>query len=396
MTPNLFTKKLSRRKLVLASAAGVAGAGLAGLHLASPPRPAFAETTPWTGDVPAASRSSRQMATAALAFVSSLEPEKIGRVVYPDLANAARTKWSNFPAGASPRAGLALSELTDAQRVLMHNLLRASTSSQGYLKATGAMRADDLLSESENNNTLFGSANYYTSVYGNPQDSAWAWMLTGHHMSVMFTVAGDRTAFTPMFTGAQPLQATSGLSAGWQSLPQEASRGGELLSSLSGDQKGTAVIAAAAPGDVIAGPARQQGITEYAGIPTGKLDDGQQHLLWLLIQEYVRNADFDAAEAQLSLIQDGWKDTHFAWMGPAPAPDARFYYRVHGPRILIEYDVQDPLTKDGGHVHAITRDPTNDYGADWLGLHYTETSSVGAGGGGAPGGPRGPQPAPTP
>jgi hypothetical protein len=28
------------------------------------------------------------------------------------------------------------------------------------------------------------------------------------------------------------------------------------------------------------------------------------------------------------------------------------------------------MTSQGGHVHAITRDPTNDYGMDWLGLHY--------------------------
>jgi len=46
----------------------------------------------------------------------------------------------------------------------------------------------------------------------------------------------------------------------------------------------------------------------------------------------------------------------------------------HGPRILIEYDVQEPLTSQGGHVHGITRDPTNDYGMDWLGLHYQESS----------------------
>ena len=49
-----------------------------------------------------------------------------------------------------------------------------------------------------------------------PEDASWAWMLTGQHMSPIFTVAGDRTAFTPMFTGAQPLQVPNGLYAGWQ------------------------------------------------------------------------------------------------------------------------------------------------------------------------------------
>jgi hypothetical protein len=62
---------------------------------------------------------------------------------------------------------------------------------------------------------------------------------------------------------------------------------------------------------------------------------------------------------------------------------------VHGPRILIEYDVQEPLSNNGGHVHAITRDPANDYGMDWLGLHYQEGNPI-PGGPGGPGGAGGP------
>jgi Protein of unknown function (DUF3500) len=102
----------------------------------------------------------------------------------------------------------------------------------------------------------------------------------------------------------------------------------------------------------------------------------------------VRNADFDAAEAQLALVQQTWSDTHFAWIGDAD-PTGRFYFRVHGPRLLIEYDAVDPLASGGGHVHALTRDPVNDYGMDWLGLHYTEQAGGGGGGdggGGTPGG----------
>ncbi len=124
-------------------------------------------------------------------------------------------------------------------------------------------------------------------------------------------------------------------------------------------------------------------LSPRVGVPLGELDDAQQRLLWLLVQRFVGNADFDAAEAQLALIQAGWGDTHFAWQGPPPDASARYYFRVHGPRILIEYDVQEPLTRQGGHVHAITRDPSNDYGMDWLGLHYQESSQQ------PPGGPGG-------
>jgi hypothetical protein len=49
-------------------------------------------------------------------------------------------------------------------------------------------------------------------------------------------------------------------------------------------------------------------------------------------------------------------------------------YRISGPSILIEY-VREPNQQGGpaNHVHAIVRDPSNDYGEDWLSQHYTET-----------------------
>jgi hypothetical protein len=398
-SPRPRARTTSRRRLLGEGAAGLAALGLGMSSLSrSGARTASAQTGPWVGgDVPLASRSSRQMAVAARAFLNSLDASQLGSAWYPELGDPARTKWSNFPAGASPRAGMAIGDLSEVQRVLMHDLLRASTSSQGYHKLAGAIRADDVLGGIEGGNPLFSAANYYTSVFGMPEDANWAWMLTGHHMAAAFTVAGDRTAFTPMFTGAQPLQIPSGLHAGWQVLPQDAARGIELLAALSADQQGVAIIGTTAPGDVIVGPGRQDSLSSFQGLPASQMDTAQQRLLWLLVQEFVANADFDAAEAQLALVQQGWADTHFAWQGP-PDPTSRYYFRVHGPRILIEYDVQEPLSSNGGHVHAITRDPTNDYGMDWLGLHYREGNPIpgGPGGPGGPGaGPRGGGP-PTP
>ena len=76
-----------------------------------------------------------------------------------------------------------IGDLSESQRVLMHDLLRASTSSQGYHKLTGAIRADEVLHDLEGGNAMFGPAYYYTTVFGTPEDANWAWMLTGHHMS---------------------------------------------------------------------------------------------------------------------------------------------------------------------------------------------------------------------
>lgn len=194
-----------------------------------------------------------------------------------------------------------------------------------------------------------------------------------------------------MFTGAQPLQIPTGLHAGWQALPDDAVGASALLASLNADQKRVAVLGTQAPGDVVAGPGRQASLATFAGIPEAQLGDGQQRLLWRVVQEFVLNASAEAAQAQLELVQRNWRDTHFAWQGPPPDAASRYYFRVHGPRILIEYDVQEPLSHNGGHVHAITRDPKNDYGTDWLGLHCQETPFHGGPGGpGGPGSPPGP------
>jgi hypothetical protein len=54
-----------------------------------------------------------------------------------------------------------------------------------------------------------------------------------------------------------------------------------------------------------------------------------------------------------------------------------FYYRIHSPVILIEFDHQLPVALPGPripgrrHVHTVVRTPNgNDYGKDLLRQHY--------------------------
>ena len=84
---------------------------------------------------------------------------------------------------------------------------------------------------------------------------------------------------------------------------------------------------------------------------------------------------------KLAEIAEHMDNTWFAWVGPVD-DDAVFYYRIHSPVVLIEFDHQVPIgtksinpegvpTRD--HVHVIIRTPNgNDYGKDLLGQHLTE------------------------
>jgi hypothetical protein len=56
----------------------------------------------------------------------------------------------------------------------------------------------------------------------------------------------------------------------------------------------------------------------------------------------------------------------FAWAG-GHEPGTGHYYRIAGPRIVIELD---NTQNDANHVHTVVRDPVADFGDDVLAAHY--------------------------
>ena len=57
---------------------------------------------------------------------------------------------------------------------------------------------------------------------------------------------------------------------------------------------------------------------------------------------------------------------HFAWAGSTGAGDPH-YYRLQGPRLLIEWD---NTQRKANHAHSVWRDPSADFGLDLLARHY--------------------------
>ena len=332
--------------------------------------------------------SAWQMTEAAQALLAALSPEEREDVHFALDDDTARSNWSNLPATFVERNGLRLGDLSDKQRRLLHDLLRASMSSQGYQKLAGVIRLDDILHDEASAAAERGergppprlieswtAENYWFAFFGEPGTEAnWAWQITGHHLGANFTVAGERVGFTPLFLGAEPYEIMQGPYAGWRVLSHEADRGFELVQTLDEAQRSRAVLSPDVPRDVLAGPGRKGALEEFEGLPASDLSEAQQALLWALVEEYVANADRDAAAAQLAKIEaDGLDSLYFAWMGSVESPSERHYYRVHGPSVLIEYVVEEGIGSDAAnHVHSIVRDPSNDYGEDWLGTHYRE------------------------
>lgn len=96
-----------------------------------------------------------------------------------------------------------------------------------------------------------------------------------------------------------------------------------------------------------------------------------------LIELYVGNMRKDQAQVRMDQVREHLDKTHFAWIGEIQS-DEVYYYRIHSPVILIEFDhafsrlpgaESEGPTRD--HIHTITRTPNgNDYGKSLLQQHY--------------------------
>ena len=103
------------------------------------------------------------------------------------------------------------------------------------------------------------------------------------------------------------------------------------------------------------------------GLPARELDAGQRDLLRALLATYPGRVP-DGLSPQADYADDAALDAvHLAWAGPT-GPAQPLYYRLQGPRLLIEYD---NTQRQANHAHSVWRDPAADFGFDVLGAHLT-------------------------
>ncbi len=337
------------------------------------------------------SSRAKSMQQATLAFLAVLDDEQRKTVMVSLDDNATRTSWSNLPNSMAPRRGLVVANMSSEQRRALHSMMAAALSSQGYLKSATIMWHEDVLravfdaslaampdNDPRKEEGLAFAENYdtekfFVSVFGDPASEDWGWLVTGHHFAANFTVSKGRIAFTPMFLGANPQVVQEGRYAGWQILQHEADRALALLRSLDEKQLRQALVAAEVDGNVFAGPGKQESHKVPFGIKASDLDPMQRRLLDGLLNEYLGDASDEAAARQRSAINaDGPDKLRFAWWGPTDEPRGRYMFRVQGPSVLIDFVREASPGGAFNHVHSIMRDPSNDYGADWLQRHYKE------------------------
>jgi hypothetical protein len=95
------------------------------------------------------------------------------------------------------------------------------------------------------------------------------------------------------------------------------------------------------------------------------MNERQKALLIDVIAQWAGIVNDAYAAPRMAEIKADLNDTWFAWSGPTthePNKNGSAYYRIQGPKLVIEFSPQGVGGDLTMHVHTMYRDPTNDYG----------------------------------
>ena len=268
-------------------------------------------------------------------------------------------------------------EMNAVQRSLAIELMRASLSAKGLKQTRDVMNLNGTLAELTGNFDEYGEWFYWITIMGEPSATApWGWQLDGHHAIINYFVLGDQVVMTPVFMGSEPVRADGGRFKGTVVLQPEQDKGLALMQALDARQQASARIRKDKRGsDLLADAYKDNLVLDYAGIRASALTEAQKAQLLAVIAEYINNMKAGHANVKLAEVRKHLNDTYFGWIG-GTEPDGVFYYRIHSPVILIEFDHQRPIAlgRSGvatrNHIHTVVRTPNgNDYGTDLLRQH---------------------------
>jgi hypothetical protein len=313
----------------------------------------------------APSASAQAMREAAEKLLAALPASARDKVQRP-FDDADRLDWHYTPRS---RNGAALKELDATGRQAVHALLRQALSAEGYRKATNIIELELVLREIETFGLMRDPERFHITVYGAPsKTAAWGWRFEGHHLSLNFTLAGDRLATdTPSFFGANPALVPKGPKKGIRVLAAEEDEARSLLAMLNAAQRKEAVFESRTFGEIVTGNAAKVDPLKPVGTAATQMDEKQRAQLWKLVEVYANNFEPGLAAARLARAREGGIEAiRFGWAGSTERGRPH-YYRVQGPQFLIEYDCSQ---NDGNHIHTVWRDFNGDFGRDLLKQHY--------------------------
>lgn len=253
----------------------------------------------------------------------------------------------------------------------------------------------------------YGSELYSIAFIGTPSTtSPWILQVAGHHLAYNITYNASKVSATPTFVGVEPPNWTvasdgtvtvtnDATTAGRAHAPMEKQRAAvyNLAESIQSDS--TSAAAAKLAGtftDVVNGASGNSDgnyktlvyPTTGRGLQYGSMNDTQKAYTRAAIEAWVNTQAADVAATLLGeyLADDALADTYVGYgvgqngtkadfsaypnAKAVPLDAQRSYLRIDGPRVWIEFVVQQGVVYGTNvHYHTIWRDKTADYGGSF-------------------------------
>jgi hypothetical protein len=205
-------------------------------------------------EIPPSSAIASRMRESAERVLVALPQGQRAKALRP-FDDSDRIDWHYTPRS---RNGVSLKELDAHGRDAAHALLKTALSAVGYRKVVNIIELELVLREMETLGLMRDPERYHITFYDAPsRTERWGWRFEGHHLSLNFTLAGDRLAVdTPSFFGANPATVPSGPKKGLRTLGDEHDAGWQVLDSLSDAQRREAVISTRTYGDTTSNRAK--------------------------------------------------------------------------------------------------------------------------------------------
>ena len=319
--------------------------------------------------------TTKPVVEAANTFLAGLTDEERKATVFP-VDDIEWRKWDNRHFGK--RQGVSFKEMTEEQRTVAFGLLQASLSAKGLKLSQDIMKLNGTLAELANNYNEYGEWLYWITIMGEPSETEpWGWQIDGHHLIINYFVVGDQVVMSPVFIGSEPVKATDGKFKGTVIMQEEQDQGLAFMKTLTEEQQQKATLSKTKTGNNSLAQAYKDNINlDFAGLQGKDLTAEQKQGLLALVKNYVGIQRDAHAEVKMSEVEKHIDATWFAWVGGTES-DSVFYYRIHSPVVLIEFDHQRRVapfrskTPSRDHIHSVIRTPNgNDYGKDLLRQHY--------------------------
>lgn len=310
-------------------------------------------------------RSAKARVTTANAFIKTLDDGLKKKLLFP-IDSEERVSWTNLPTPKDEK-GLRFSDLNSEQVEAGLKMLATMLSKEGYDTAVHIPLADDELipvGEKATKQQGYGVDNFILILFANPSvDETWALQYDGHHLAYNLTFQGEKVTMSPSFIGTRPskfelngeeIKPINGLS----------NKALKLINLLEGDQLKQAVIAKK-HFDLRTGAGKDGVVPAPRGVQVRTFSDSQKKALMMLMGEYTAVMPAEVAKLRNAELEKELDQMYFAWGGSTEAGKP-ISYAIQGPSAIIEYTCRGGGKQALDHIHAIYRNPKNEYGVRFV------------------------------